>query len=128
MLATIGIVDRIFRRVGLRPSRFHSYAWGTAVSLPSERDGSITVFFYSYCKCAQSACKILKPHPKIIKPRPKPHRSASVTNSVGWCGLSPIAGLWLALKPRSTNELNQHQLFCVRFAYQSCACVYAYIP
>ena len=40
MLATIGIVDSIFRRVGLCPSRFHSWAWGTAVSLPSERDGT----------------------------------------------------------------------------------------
>ena len=38
MLATIGIVNCIFHRVG--PSRFHSCAWGTAVSLPSERDGT----------------------------------------------------------------------------------------
>ena len=52
MLATIGIVDGIFRRVGLRPSRFHSCAWGMAVSLPSERDGTERkrhCFFYSYC-------------------------------------------------------------------------------
>ena len=40
MLATIGIVDCIFRRVSLRPSRFHSWAWETAVSLPSEWDGT----------------------------------------------------------------------------------------
>ena len=52
MLATIGIVDCIFRRVGLRPSRFHSWAWETAVSLPSEWDGTERKrhrFFYSYC-------------------------------------------------------------------------------
>ena len=52
MLATIGIVDCIFRRVSLRPSRFHSCAWGTAVSLLSERDGTERKrhrFFYSYC-------------------------------------------------------------------------------
>ena len=50
MLAMIGIVDCIFRRVGLRPSRFHSWAWGTAVSLPSEWDGTKQKFFDSYCK------------------------------------------------------------------------------
>ena len=40
MLATIGIVDCIFRRVGLRPSHFHSCVWGTAVLLPFQRGGT----------------------------------------------------------------------------------------
>ena len=35
MLATI---DCTFRRIGLRPSGFHSCVWGTAVSLPSRWD------------------------------------------------------------------------------------------
>ena len=52
MLATIGIVDCIFRRIGRHPSRFHFCAWGTAVSLPSERDGTERKrhrFSDSYC-------------------------------------------------------------------------------
>ena len=40
MLATIGIVDCIFRCVGLRPSHFHSCAWGTAVLVPSRQGGT----------------------------------------------------------------------------------------
>ena len=67
-----------------------------------------------------------KPCPKIINLRPKSHRSAIISNSIG---LSPIAGLWLALIPdRSTNLVNQYQLFCVRFAYQSCARAYVHMP
>ena len=52
VLATIGIVDCIFRRIGRHPSRFHFCAWGTAVSLPSERDGTERKrhrFSDSYC-------------------------------------------------------------------------------
>ena len=45
--------------------------------------------------------KFFRPRPKIIKPRPKSHRSAMASNSIG---LSPIAGLWLALIPRLLNQ------------------------
>ena len=47
MLATIGIVDCTFRRIGLHPSRFHFCVWGTAFLLLSwlaERNENITVF------------------------------------------------------------------------------------
>ena len=50
MLATIGIVDCTFCRVGLHPSRFHSCVWETAslhVYLHfdgAERNEDVTVF------------------------------------------------------------------------------------
>ena len=39
VLATIGIVDCTFRRIGLHPSCSRCCVWGTAVSLPSQRGG-----------------------------------------------------------------------------------------
>ena len=47
VLATIGMVDCIFRRVGLHPSRFHFRAWGTAVLFSvdgAEWNENVTVF------------------------------------------------------------------------------------
>ena len=52
VLATIGIVDCTFRRVGLRPSRFHSCVWGTAVLFPSQlgrTEWKHHCCFVSYC-------------------------------------------------------------------------------
>ena len=52
VLATIGIVNCTFRRVGLRSSHFHSCVWETAVLLPSRWDGTERKhhdFFDCYC-------------------------------------------------------------------------------
>ena len=49
VLAMIGIVDCMFRRVDLCPSRFHSCVWGTAVLLPSRRGGMERKHHHFFC-------------------------------------------------------------------------------
>ena len=81
VLATTGIVDCTFRRVGLCPSHFDSCVWWTAVLLPSQWGGTEWkchrfFFFFFYCYCIY--CTFAKKGSWVV------HLTLGLDWGIGW--------------------------------------------